>query len=521
MEKVTTGNIKGKKAKCIQLKDGTKIFSADDDIENELYTAYGEMLMTGKTSNNNYLSTLVQKSLNRIEIESGKDAYTALQAVREVGKIATSTAQYFQKKKAVDTDFCKYLLREGLFPWQQKVYDETKHKISMLCGRRSGKSYVVCRLAIKHCLVKEEKVREAAIMGLTLEKTAAIYWDNLKTMVEKCHIPVQHIDNGSYTITFSNGNVIRLCGNNSKAEREKFRGFDTSFIAIDEMQSQQGLYYFINDIVGPIIKGRNGDMIFLGTAPLSAGTIWENIINDDKIAHFHATMEDNPTIPNFEHALEDVLDENHWTKDNITFRREYLGEIAYDTERLIYPKRTYYTELPKANWTKCYIGCDYGWRDYSSFAPIIIDDQNNTYLIKEWKQNKTAASELVKQCKILVEDIHKNFDIPMENIKIVQDTSHQQIGADFYNQGVLNIENAYKQDEAYQIARVDEALQIGDLKIVKDSYFDQECDMMVWQWNAEKGCVIYKIDDATFHPDIADSVKYAYNQYLAERNAEW
>jgi len=107
----------------------------------------------------------------------------------------------------------------------------------------------------------------------------------------------------------------------------------------------------------------------------------------------------------------------------------------------------------------------------------------------------------------------------MEDIKVIADSSHQQISQDIYNQGVLNIQNAYKLDENYQWARLAEELAVGNLKIKKDDFFDMECDQLVWQWNQEKGCIIYKVDDDVFHPDIADSVKYAVNTYLTDKNA--
>ena len=75
--------------------------------------------------------------------------------------------------------------------------------------------------------------------------------------------------------------------------------------------------------------------------------------------HFHATMEDNPSIPDHEKALEQVLIDNHWTKDNIVFRREYLGEIAYDNNILIYPFVTYYDSIPdNFKPVKAYVGLD-------------------------------------------------------------------------------------------------------------------------------------------------------------------
>ena len=39
---------------------------------------------------------------------------------------------------------------------------------------------------------------------------------------------------------------------------------------------------------------------------------------------------------------------------------------------------------------------------------------------------------------------------------------------------------------------------------------------MVWKWNQEKGAVIYELDDATYHGDICDAVKYAVATYYSD-----
>ena len=36
----------------------------------------------------------------------------------------------------------------------------------------------------------------------------------------------------------------------------------------------------------------------------------------------------------------------------------------------------------------------------------------------------------------------------------------------------------------------------------------------VWKWNTEREEVIYEIDDAVYHPDSLDALRYAYTQYL-------
>ena len=526
-KRVTTTKYKGKDVPALELTDGTKVMAPDCDLKEVLYTAYAEKLTSGETKRDSWISCLVSENLNAIKKHIKEDPTTSLSSIRELNKIVNDTQTYFDTKKQTDADFSEYLLKRMLFPWQEKVFESKSKRKTMCCGRRSGKTYSVVQQALKECLKGPiigpdgtKKVRVAAIIGLTVEKTAALYWENIKTAIKQCHISTIKIDNGSYTVYFTNSSVLQLLGNNSKAEREKIRGADYSFVAIDECQSQQGMYYLCNDILKPILKGTDGTLVLLGTGPISAGGYWEKCIIDDAFEHFTATMENNPTIPNYEHALEDVLKENHWTKDNITFRREYLGEIAYDTERMIIPKRSYYKDLPQDfHPTVCYIGVDYGWSDFSSFAPILIDEAKKVgYVVHEWKANKTSSQVLVDKMKALNETIHNKYNIPVEDIHIVADSSHQQISQDIYNQGITNIQNAYKLSEQYQWARLSEACACEELYILENGEIDKEADAVVWQWNQEKGCVIYQVDDDTFHPDILDSLKYAWNQYVTDRN---
>ena len=512
--KVIEGELEGKKRKAVKLRDGTLVFDANKDVEEILYNSYAEKFQTGSTRKDTWLSSFVNTALDKAKSSMTTNPEASVLALREINRIAANTSAFINRKKAVDVDFSLYLLRKMLFPWQTRFYDDSSRKITLFAGRRAGKSYSIVMKALGHCIQGKiktsvgEKKRQAVIIGLTFEKTAALYWENIKTAIETAHIPTSKIDNGNCSITFTNGNELFLLGNNSKAEREKMRGFDVSFVAIDECQSQPSLLYLCNSILGPQLKGTDGELVLAGTAPLVANTYWEQCIGSDSFTHFHATMEDNPSVPNYQEALKSILEENHWTADNITYRREYLGEIAYDTERMIYPVRQYYDSTNYFRPKGAVIGLDYGWQDYSSFAPVLYDETGQMYLTDEWKANKTSSTELVSRAEIIKEKLHKDFNIPYSEILFVADTSHQQVSQDMQNRG-LNIQNAYKYDELYQIAQVNEALVVGDLLIKKGGYFDEECNQLCWKFNEERGSVIYQIDEDVFHPDMADSVKYA------------
>lgn len=493
-------------------------------LEEELYNIYAELLSTGKTNSETFLGNLLQKDFKSLQTRETDDA---LKVIKEIGKIAQATASYFNKKESADTDFSKYLLRRNLMPWQQEVLDSLEKKIALIAGRRAGKSYELASEMIEHCLDGPDiyngvtKEREAIYIGLTFEKAKAVIWDILLKTVELSRAPVQHIDNGICQITFTNGSSVRLWGNNSKAEREKLRGLDASMFVIDECQSQTGLMYLIDSIIAPIVKGRNGKIMLSGTGPLSAGTYWEKVLTDNTWKVFHATMQDNTTIPDHESALEDVLKTNGWSKDNITFRREYLGEIAYDTNLLIYPYRTYETDTnkPETNrFKECWIGLDYGFRDATAFAPILIDEKGNGWLRHEFKQEGMSATSIVETLKAKVKFIKDAYGLKDDQIYVIQDTNEKSISADMYNQGITNIKDAKKLGESYQMAIVRDSLESGRLNIQQNGYFDQECNRLVYKWDNETNSVIYEIDDSTYHGDICDAVKYAWSSYTTYNN---
>lgn len=524
VKRATEGEYKGEKKKCVELTDNTKVFLGDDtDIEELLYSSYAKKLTFGSTNKGSWLETFIDSNLDALKKHIKDDPSTSLSAIREINRIASATQEYYNKKKETNTDFSRYLLRECLFPWQKKFYDDTAKKITLLAGRRSGKSYSIVEKALKHCLLPPivsngiKKKRQAIIIGLTIEKTASIYWQNIKDAIEKAHINTTRIDNGTYTVTFTNGNTLFLYGNNSKADREKLRGFDLSFVAIDECQSQQALLYMIDSILMPQLKGTDGELALAGTAPISAGTYWEQAVNSETFSHHRATMEDNPSIPDHEHALENVLKENHWTPDNITYRREYLGEIAYDNNLLIYPYVTYYDELPE-NFkpVKAYVGMDLGWTDKSAIETILIDAQGNAYLTDEFSEPHCTSSFLLEKCFAFRDILTNKWKLPKEDIYFITDTNEQNMTRDFYNKGLYELSNVRKKSLEYSRTLVNEAMESGVLKIKKNGPADEDHNGSVYKFDIDTQTIIYEEDKSNYHSNAMEAVRYAWQTYIED-----
>lgn len=509
---------------------GRETINGQDLVDN-LYEVLGQYITTGKITNSSHIGKVFDKQFKSLEKKAAEDPNN-LNNVTTLMKISKETSDYFLKKQAQDKDFTEYLLYKKLFEWQKKVWNSNSKRKALICGRRSGKSYLTAALMLKHVIsgyddIRDEKtglvvkkIRQAYYIGLTHERAVATIWQPLKDLIENAHIPYSKIDNSQHIITLSNGAQIVVYGNNSKAEREKLRGIDASLFVIDEMQSQTGVAYLIESIIGPIITGRNGDLILAGTAPVSAGTYWEDVIKgNENFEVFKATMIDNPTIPNYESALDNILKENNWTKENITFRREYLAEIAYDSNRQIYPIRYYYKEIPKQKVASIWLGVDYGFVDSTALAPIVVLENGQAYLVNEFKQNRMTATQIVEKINEMVEYLSSTYNIPYNQVHVRTDNNEQNIVRDIQNTyPQMDIHMANKRGETAQIALVRDMLDSGDMKLKEGSYFDEECNRLVWKVSDNNVIEFGEIDDDTYHGDICDAVKYAVSSYYGDRS---
>lgn len=498
------------------------------NVKDELYGAYHELLMTGKTTSNSWLAKMLEKDFKALATKETDDA---LKVIKEVGRIAEKTNEYFESKQAADSDYGRYLLRKKLFPWQQEAFDSISKRKLYICSRRTGKSHEEASEMVAHCLKEPEvshigdevvkKPRGAIYIGMTISKAANVMWDPILKAVENSRSKPSHIDNGAYTIEWPNGNFLMLAGNATKAEREKIRGAEFDLAIVDEMQSQTGLQYLMDSILLPIIEPRRGTVIISGTGPLARGGYWDEAIQNNQGTWeiYHKSIYDNLTIDNPDEILEGVLLKNGWDRSNITFRREWLAETAWDENLLIYPKLTFYDELPPDfRPVYAYIGLDLGWRDNSAFATILFDENDNGYVVSEWKKPGADVTTLYNQAKALVDICSARYHVSSTNIHIVADTNEKNVNAEFYNMGLTCIEDAIKTDLKYRTALLNEGLANGKLKVKKGGFIEDEASRDVYKYDSEHQQVIYEEDKTVFHADIMMALMYAYNNFMSWRN---
>lgn len=524
--KESTVEVKGKKKKAIDVGSGTKLTCAYDvDLVEMLAKARYEKLVYGKTDHNdNFLASWVDQEFDNLK-KGLKDPDIAIRSQKQFAEIIRETQGFFDSKKALDSDFIEYQLYKKLFPWQQEVMRSQSKRKCLICSRRTGKTYMEAFEMVKHCLKGYDEIkvddriirkpRCACYIGLTLQRAASLMWDNLKQIVTECRIPTTHIDNSLYRIDFANGAYLKLEGNSSTAERNKIRGSDWSMAIVDECQSQASLAYLFDSILNPIVSPRNGTIIFSGTGPLVRG-YWSDVIDGTTSGWeiFHYTLFDNPTIDNPTEVLKAELERLGGNENNPVYKREWLGEICWDDNLLIYPKVLYYEQLPPDfRPTSFWGGIDYGFRDSTAVLGLLADDFGQCYLVSEWKQAGSNVTTIYNQVKAMIDSIKSTWKLADDKIHLVADTNEQMVSQEFYNRGITQIENAYKSDERQQIAVLNEALASGRLLVKKDSEVAYEATVDSYKWDEEHQRVIYEEDTKVFHADALDALRYAYFNY--------
>lgn len=522
--KKSVGEVKGKSQPCLVLPGGTKYFNPTEDLEERLFSAYAEKFECGSVSGQSWLGQFVNQQMDTLKQNLKKDPNLALSTTREVNKIVRDTQNFYNSKKAVDTDFAEYTIRKALFPWQKEVFDDANLRKLLICSRRTGKTYFEAAYMLAHCMKPFdqievngriiEKKRSAIYVGMTIEKAAANIWQTLQDLAKACHFPNIKFDNGKYRATFSNGNFIQLAGNSNKQEREKIRGSEWSLAIVDEVQSAQAMYYLMSSILEPIISARHGEIILSGTGPLIKG-YWSDMIEHCESkgwSLYHKSIFDNPSIENPEQVLEEVKATNGWTDSNITFRREYKAEICWDDNLLIYPKVVYYDETPKDfSPTMCYIGVDVGFADRSAVEAVLFDDFGEAYLVSEWCEARCDSTTIFNKIKGIEDYIKTTYKV--NEIHIVCDTNEQNMTQDWYNRGLTELELAIKYPLEYSYALLNEYLGSGRLKIKKNGPADEDHEKTSYKWDAETQQIIFEEDKKNWHEDAMAALRYAVGNY--------
>lgn len=428
------------------------------------------------------------------------------------------------KSRREDTDFLSYRIYRDCHDIQQRILLSKEHFIYCMAGRRAGKSEAGIRKAQEKCIVNHDA--RVLIIGLSFTRAIEVFWQPICDAFHTMGIEIAEKRRTEGLIKLNNGSEIHFHGNTTVDERDKIRGSKWDLVIIDEVQSQKALPILIEEIIEPTLLDRRGQLMLCGTGPKVRGTYWEMLWTDQerKAARFNWNITDNPFIPDYRDVLERIKVEKGLTDKSPLYQREYLGQISYDDDALVYrlaPGNTF-AEADMAAWINSHpvtdikftAGLDYGYVDSDAFAIIMFSSSRpERWLVYEHKGNRTGITELADKIKKGIEYVQTSSvfaAIPGRHFYIYSDTggAGKKISYELSTQYGLPCLDAYKVDKNFAIEQLQEEVRRLEFKTRAGSVFEAESLKTVFARN-ERDELTRVIDDDTFHPDMLDAILYA------------
>ncbi len=412
-------------------------------------------------------------------------------------------ARVIEKKAAP-----KFNIEEYCFDKQIAfIKDPAKFKTAV-CSRRAGKTVSCAADLLDTALMTDD----CNVVYITLSRRTAkrIIWRELMRLNESYALNGVP-DKTELTLTLPNKSVVHISGAKDEVEIEKFRGMAIKKCYIDEAQSFRAhIRMLIDDVIVPALWDYDGTLCLIGTpGPVCAGYFFEASHNSEWSNH-EWTILDNPHIriksgKDPQLILDAERKRRNITEDDPTYQRESLGRWVRDLDSLVFKFdkiRNIYHEEPEGKMEYIF-GIDIGFNDADAIAVLgySYEDQN-VYLVEEWLKSEQNISQLVEQ----ISAMRKKYN----PVRMVMDAGAlgRKIQAEIQTRHGVPLEAAEKTRKLEFIKLLNDDLRTGKLKAFEGSIFEQDCDLVQWDYSNPTRPRISNV----FHTDIGDAVLYGWRE---------
>lgn len=337
-----------------------------------------------------------------------------------------------------------------LSPKQREVIDSRARFVSLLCGRRAGKTDLIDRnLATILSTVPES---ENLFVALTTESAKTNMWRPLQRIDRKYRLGLK-FDNARMTVTNSRtGAVLQVRGSETLRDLEKPRGGGYYAVRLDECGAWRPTYleYFLDEVIGPALMDHAESTLWMAGTPgrvavgpfydASAGesqgfrrfgwTAWENPHLDADAFVFGPCREciatpETASPRSFDYfdgsqrigCVHGLLGRKNWTIETPQFRREYLAIWILDESSLVYrfqASRNVIASLPPLvsgdSWCVA-IGLDFGVTHATACYTLVWPRRYGraVYVVRGFSAPGLAASDLAALLKVEYDACVKEF----------------------------------------------------------------------------------------------------------------
>ena len=320
-------------------------------------------------------------------------------------------------------------------PKQGALFADDAARKAICSGRRGGKTSGLGAWLVDGML--ERPGTRQFYITLSASLARQILWDGALSRIKRDYgIPLELTSHsGHMMVEHPNGSSIWIAGCADKSEVDKFRGQPPFRVVVDEAQGfGDYLQTLIEDAIEPGLMDNKGAIAIAGTpGPASVGYFHDATTGVvPGWSNHHFTVLDNDRIPNYP-TLESRIDylrlkreQNGWTEQSATYRREWLGEWCDDAEALVYPftRDNYWTPgrdqlsgeqlpehpygLPPGDYSYG-LGVDLGFSERSTAFVLQANRRGHgeLYTIRAWTESRLTPMTVAGQCHKVRQEVNQ------------------------------------------------------------------------------------------------------------------
>lgn len=222
------------------------------------------------------------------------------------------------------------------------------------------------------------------------------------------------------TVTERSGAVIVLAGVKDEAAAESLRGPKYRKVVGDEAGTfhSELLQYAVQGVLQPTLIHTDGSLWLTGTPGKVPEGYFFDLAGDPASGLdgawpcHHWNVSQNERIRNPEKLLADILRQNKWTRDNPTFRREWLAEWVSDLGSIIYNWTGHYHPVPTDGLTV--MSLDFGVVDHTSFTVLRQPKRPHVYVCHSESFPDWNMRQIAEHARKLIDQYRPNYIVADE-----------------------------------------------------------------------------------------------------------
>lgn len=325
------------------------------------------------------------------------------------------------RKQAIKILWKKGILKWKLHKLQKKIYDEyyagNDYITTLLISRQTGKSFLMCILAIETCLKKPNAIVKYACPKQKMVKT--ILKPIMRQILEDCppEIKPEYKENDKLYV-FPNGSEIQMAGCDNQ-NYDNIRGGKSDLWIVDEAGFCNELDTVVYNVLSPTTTTTDGRGILASTPDPDAPEhpFVKDFVEPAKAQgrlHLY-TIHDNPLIN--EERRQAIINQYPNGVSNPKFRAEYLCEIIRSYENTVIPefdddtqKIIVTSDYERPSYFDAYLAMDIGGKDFTVVLFAYYDFIKNTvvvedeFVLRERQNTGTIAKNIKDKCANLWEE---------------------------------------------------------------------------------------------------------------------